>query len=181
LPTPLLILQYQLRLGDSRSQRAASAPGRFHATTIQTAWARCNATIGELLRQLNEKRPIRRLGVTRRALLEELDRPHLKELPGEPYCFAEWRLRRVEVEAHFYSVPYRFARREVEVRLTPRTVEVFSRASGSPRICAPAAIIGTPPSPITSRSEVPAASICGHQRARVGSGPLALKPEPLGK
>ena len=31
----------------------------------------------------------------------------------------------VEIEAHFYSVPYRFARREVEVRLTPRTVEVF--------------------------------------------------------
>jgi transposase len=46
-------------------------------------------------------------------------------------AFAEWRLRRVgvdyhvEIEAHFYSVPYRFARREVEVRLTPRTVEVF--------------------------------------------------------
>src|SRR6202158_4740560 len=90
-----------------------------------------NAAIGELLRQLNEERPIRRLGVTRRALLEELDRPHLKELPCEPYAFAEWRLPRVgvdyhvEVEAHFYSVPYRFARREVEVRLTPRTVEVF--------------------------------------------------------
>jgi len=31
----------------------------------------------------------------------------------------------VEIEAHFYSVPYRFARREVEVRLTPCTVEVF--------------------------------------------------------
>jgi hypothetical protein len=40
-----------------------------------------NAAIGELLRQLNEERPIRRLGVTRRALLEELDRPHLKALP----------------------------------------------------------------------------------------------------
>jgi transposase len=93
--------------------------------------AELNAAIGELLRQLNEERPIRRLGVTRRALLEELDRPHLKGLPSEPYAFAEWRLRRVgvdyhvEVEAHFYSVPYRFARREVEVRLTPRTVEVF--------------------------------------------------------
>jgi transposase len=90
-----------------------------------------NAAIGELLRQLNEERPIRRLGVTCRALLEELDRPHLKGLPNEPYAFAEWRLRRVgidyhvEVEAHFYSVPYRFARREVEVRLTLRTVEVF--------------------------------------------------------
>jgi transposase len=93
--------------------------------------AELNATIGDMLRQLNEERLIRRLGVTRRALLEELDRPHLKELPGAPYSFAEWRLRRVgldyhvEVEAHFYSVPYRFARREVEVRLTPRTVEVF--------------------------------------------------------
>jgi hypothetical protein len=31
----------------------------------------------------------------------------------------------VEVEGHFYSVPYRFARSEVEVRLTGRTVEIF--------------------------------------------------------
>jgi len=93
--------------------------------------AELNGAIGELLRQLNEERPIRRLGVTRRALLEELDRPHLKPLPSEPYAYAEWRLRRVgidyhvEVEAHFYSVPYRFARSEVEVRLTPHTVEIF--------------------------------------------------------
>ena len=94
--------------------------------------AELNAAIGELLRQLNEERPIRRLGVTRRALLEELDRPHLKRVArASPIAFAEWRLRRVgidyhvEVEAHFYSVPYRFARSEVEVRLTPRTVEIF--------------------------------------------------------
>jgi transposase len=78
-----------------------------------------------------EERPIRRLGVTRRALFEELDRPNLKSLPAEPYCFAEWRVRRVgvdyhvELDGHFYSVPYRFARSEVEVRLTPRAVEVF--------------------------------------------------------
>jgi transposase len=45
-------------------------------------------------------------------------------LPIEPYVFAEWRVRRVgidyhvDVEGHFYSVPYRFARTEVEVRLT---------------------------------------------------------------
>jgi transposase len=95
--------------------------------------AELNTAIGELLRQLNEERPLRRLGVTRRALLEELDRPNLKRLPAEPYCFAEWRVRRVgvdyhvEVEAHFYSVPHRFARSEVEVRLTPQTVEIFLR------------------------------------------------------
>jgi hypothetical protein len=54
--------------------------------------AELNAALGALLHQLNEARPIRRLGVTRRALLEELDRPHLKELPSEPYAYAEWRL-----------------------------------------------------------------------------------------
>jgi transposase len=93
--------------------------------------AELNAAIGELLKRLNEERPIRRLGVTRRQLLEELDRPALKPLPIEPYVLAEWRVRRVgidyhvEVERHFYSVPYRFARAEVEVRLTGRTVEMF--------------------------------------------------------
>jgi transposase len=92
-----------------------------------------NAAIGDLLKRLNEERPIRRLGLTRRQLLEELDRPALKPLPIEPYVFAEWRVRRVgidyhvDVEGHFYSVPYRFARTEVEVRLTGRTIEIFAR------------------------------------------------------
>ena len=95
--------------------------------------AELNAAIAELLRRLNEDRAIRRLGRTRRQLLEELDRPALKPLPVEPYVFAEWRIRRVgidyhvEVEHHFYSVPYRFARSEVEVRLTSRTVEIFAK------------------------------------------------------
>jgi transposase len=53
--------------------------------------AELNAAIGDLLRRLNEERPIRRLGRTRRQLLEELDRPALKALPIEPYVFAESR------------------------------------------------------------------------------------------
>jgi transposase len=95
--------------------------------------AELNAAIGQLLLRLNEERPIRRLGRTRRQLLEELDRPALKPLPIEPYVFAEWRLRRVgidyhvDVDNHFYSVPHSFARAQVEVRLTTRTVEVFAR------------------------------------------------------
>src|SRR5689334_3339777 len=92
-----------------------------------------NAAIGELLVRLNEQRPLRRLGVTRRQLLEELDRPALKPLPAEPYVLAEWRARRVgldyhvDIDRHFYSVPYRYAREQVEVRLTARTVEIFLR------------------------------------------------------
>ena len=95
--------------------------------------AELNAAIRDLLVQLNDTRPIRRLGVTRRQLLEELDRPMLKPLPVEPYVFAEWRLRRVgidyhvDVDRHYYSVPYRFAKEAVEVRLTGRTVEVFAK------------------------------------------------------
>jgi transposase len=100
---------------------------RFHSL------GELNEAIRGLLVRLNDERPIRRLGVTRRQLLEELDRPALKPLPAEPYVFAEWRARRVgidyhiDIDKHYYSVPHRFARAEVEVRLTGRSVEVFAR------------------------------------------------------
>jgi transposase len=100
---------------------------RFHSL------GELNEAITELLARLNDERQIRRLGVTRRQLLEDLDRPALKPLPAEPYVFAEWRARRVgidyhvDVDKHYYSVPHRFARDEVEVRLTGRTVEIFAR------------------------------------------------------
>jgi transposase len=83
----------------------------------------------------HRRTPDRRLGVTRRALFEELDRPNLNSLPAQSYCFAEWRVRRVgvdyhvELDGHFDSVPYRFARSEVEVRLTPRAVEIFLKGA----------------------------------------------------
>jgi len=106
--------------------------GRLRHRTFYSL-ADVNAAIGELLRHLNEVRAIRRLGVTRRQLLEEVDRPALKSLPTEPYEFSEWRMCRVgidyhvEIDAHYYSVPYRFARAEVEARLTVRGVEIFCR------------------------------------------------------
>lgn len=98
---------------------------RFHSL------AEVNADIAELLVRLNDQRVLRYVGRTRRQLFEEIDAPQLKPLPAEPYVLAEWRLRKVgldyhvDVEGHYYSVPYRHARASVEVRLTPRTVEVF--------------------------------------------------------
>jgi transposase len=95
--------------------------------------AELNQAIQAMLADINERRPLRRLGVTRRQLFEELDRPALKPLPAEPYAYAEWRLRRagldyhVDVDGHYYSVPYRFANEELSVRLTARTVEVFRK------------------------------------------------------
>ena len=106
--------------------------GRLRRRTFYSL-AEVDAAIGEMLKNLNEERRIRRLGVTRRQLLEEVDRPALSALPVEPYEYCEWRLRRVgidyhvEIEAHYYSVPYRFARAEVEARLTVRGVEIFCK------------------------------------------------------
>ena len=86
------------------------------------------------MHDLNEVRPLRRLGVTRRRLLEEIDRPALKLLPTTAYEFAEWKTCRVGIDyhvegaSHYYSVPHRFLRAEVEARLTTRS----PRGCGSP-------------------------------------------------
>ena len=57
----------------------------------------------------------------------------MRALPGERYEFAEWKVAtvgidyHVEVAGHYYSVPFRFARQKVDVRMTATTIEVFQR------------------------------------------------------
>ena len=93
--------------------------------------AEVDAAIAECLADLNDKRVLRQFGKTRRQLFEEIDAPNLKPLPAEPWVHAEWRRCRVgldyhiAIEHHHYSVPHRFARREVDARLSARTVEIF--------------------------------------------------------
>jgi len=94
--------------------------------------AELNAAIAGLLERLNA-RPFRKLPGSRRTLFEQLDRPALRPLPGNPYVFAEWKKVRVhidyhvEVDGHYYSVPHALVRRELEVRLTAGTVECIYR------------------------------------------------------
>jgi transposase len=94
--------------------------------------AELNQAIHELVDQLND-RPMRGWGTTRRALYEQIDRPELQQLPSTPYEYANWKRCRVnldyhvEIEKHFYSVPYRLLREEVEARITAKTVEIFHR------------------------------------------------------
>ena len=51
------------------------------------------------------------------------------------YEFAEWKTARVGIDyhvdgdGHYYSVPYRFAREKVDVRMTASIVEVFHRGT----------------------------------------------------
>lgn len=106
--------------------------GRLRHRTFHSL-AELNAAIGEMLTDLNERRVLRHVGQTRRQLFEAIEQPALRPLPAEPYIFAEWRVRRagldyhVEIERHYYSVPYRFARDEIEARITTRTVELFHK------------------------------------------------------
>jgi len=92
--------------------------------------AEMNAAIAQLLEPLNA-RLLRKAKKSRRDLFEELDRPAALPLPDAPYEFAEWKLATVnldyhiEVDAHYYSVPYRLLRQKVDVRLTATTVEAF--------------------------------------------------------
>jgi transposase len=92
--------------------------------------AALNEAIAELLDRLNH-RPFRKMEGTRASRFETLDRPALRPLPPQPYVFAQWKSARVhidyhvEVETHFYSVPYALVHRKVDVRYTALTVEIF--------------------------------------------------------
>jgi transposase len=93
-----------------------------------------NAAIREIVANLNA-RVMRKLGVSRRELLETIERPALKELPSEPYQYAEWTKCRVapdyhvEIEAHYYSVPSRLIREQIEARITDTTIEIFHKSN----------------------------------------------------
>ncbi|MDD1516270.1 Mu transposase domain-containing protein, partial [Priestia megaterium] len=78
--------------------------------------AELNAAIKTLVDELNA-RQMRGFGSSRAELFAELDKPKLTPLPDQPYAFARWKRCRlapdyhVEVDGHWYSAPYRIARR----------------------------------------------------------------------
>jgi len=98
-------------------------------------------SLGELNEAIREKldilngRKFKKLPTTRRELYEQIDRPALKPLPQRPYEYSEWRSARVhidyhiEVEKHYYSVPYQLVGEKVEVRLTGAMVEVLHKGN----------------------------------------------------
>ena len=94
--------------------------------------AQANEAIAELILKLN-RRPFRKMPGTRLEWYQKLDRPALQPLPQQPYVFADWKKERVrldyhvEVDGHYYSVPYQLAQQPVEIRCTATTVEVLYR------------------------------------------------------
>lgn len=89
-----------------------------------------NEAIAEELVKCNARK-FQRLDESRRELFEKLDRPALRPLPPRRYVFSEWSKPKVnidyhvDVDRHFYSVPYTLVGQVVEARRTALTVELF--------------------------------------------------------
>ena len=104
--------------------RAALRHRKFYAV------ADLNEAIEELLTRLNNRRFRKRDG-TRKSYVREIDRPALQPLPAERYAMAEWKTVRanidyhVEIDRHYYSVPYQLAGQQLEARYTAATIELF--------------------------------------------------------
>jgi transposase len=103
-----------------------------------------NEAIGERIDAIND-RPMKVVGVSRRHLFEQIDRPALKPLPSTRYELAEWKVCRPNIDYHvaidhnFYSVPYQLIDESLEVRFTASTVEVFFKGR---RVAAHARLTG---------------------------------------
>lgn len=76
-------------------------------------------------------RPFAKLPGSRQSLFTEREAPLLRPLPAEPYAHRTRKLARVhidyhvELEGHYYSVPYHLVREKVELRFDASTVEVY--------------------------------------------------------
>ncbi|OHA71634.1 MAG: hypothetical protein A3E07_02790 [Candidatus Wildermuthbacteria bacterium RIFCSPHIGHO2_12_FULL_45_9] len=89
-----------------------------------------NQAIKILLVDLNN-RPFKKLTGCRKSQFDLLEKNVLKPLPQQAYEYAAYKIARVnldyhiEVQKHYYSVPFALVKNEVDVRLTATMVEIF--------------------------------------------------------
>ena len=94
--------------------------------------AELNRAIGEKLVVFNQ-RPLQKMKVSREHLFSTIDRPALAALPAHPYEYAQWKKAtanidyHVEVDRHYYSVPYQLRGKQLEVSMSATTIAVFHK------------------------------------------------------
>jgi transposase len=95
-----------------------------------TSIAEINAVIKPRLHTLNHQY-FQKMKMSRYELFETIDKPALKVLPLVRYHYADWIKAKVHIDYHFifdnhyYSVPYQYIHKEVQLRATYKTVECF--------------------------------------------------------
>jgi len=94
--------------------------------------AELNDAVRDCVTKINAK-VMKQLKQSRNDLFASLDRPALKGLPSERYQYAEWKRctvapdYHIEVDDHYYSVPFGLLRETVDARFTDSTIEVFHK------------------------------------------------------
>jgi transposase len=93
--------------------------------------AELRAAIHELLDKLN-KRSFKKLSGSRMSRFLEIDKPALRPLPLAAYEYAEWNINKkaginyhLDVDGHYYSLPYQLRTGYVDVRVTASIVEIY--------------------------------------------------------
>jgi transposase len=113
--------------GASIVERQILAPLR-HVTF--TSLGEINDAIKKGIERVNHQQ-FQKMDVTRRELFEELDKPALKKLPATRYEYASWKKVKINLDYHFvidncyYSVPYQYVGKRIEIRSTNNTIECF--------------------------------------------------------
>jgi hypothetical protein len=113
-----------------------------------------NKAIHAKLREFSEK-PFQKKEGSRWSMFLEVDKPALNSLPSAPYTLATWKIATVsfnyhiEVDRMYYSVPYTFIQKKVDVRMTTFLIEAYANN----------------------------VRICSHQRLRGKAGSYSTNPE----
>jgi transposase len=82
------------------------------------------------LETVNEK-PFQKLPGSRRSVFADIEQRRLRPLPPTRYECAEWKNVKagmdyhVQYAGHFYSIPYRYAGKQLDLRATANIIEIF--------------------------------------------------------
>lgn len=93
-----------------------------------------NQAIKPLLEEMN-RQPFQKLPGSRLSQFENLEKSLLRPLPANHYEFAEWKKAKLGIDYHialdgcYYSVPFTYAKKILDVRYTARIVEVFYKGN----------------------------------------------------
>jgi transposase len=91
-----------------------------------------NATLAKHLDALNHRHS-KALDCSRWALFQRIEQAALKPLPQTHYELARWQKQQVNggyhvsIHQHCYSVPQNYVRKQVEIRVTTKHIEVFHK------------------------------------------------------
>ncbi|MBL0941814.1 MAG: IS21 family transposase [Alphaproteobacteria bacterium] len=89
-----------------------------------------NQALRPLLDELNQ-RPFQKLPGSRLSHFQDIEKSALKPLPTTRYEYAEWKKVKagfnyhIEIDKHFYSIPFTLIKKDLYVRYDTKIIEVF--------------------------------------------------------